>query len=73
MRRAHGIRDVSRSLADQLQVAQGGIIMQFAGNEPRLVETIGIGDDLLGKTDHVVQVKQPGARGGLRYAQPPVR
>lgn len=56
--RAHRLRNVAGRLADQLEIAHGGIVIQPAGYERSLVETIGIGDHLLGADYHVIKVNR---------------
>lgn len=40
-----GIWDVGRRLAYQLEVARRGIVVQAAGDETFLIETLCVGDD----------------------------
>ena len=58
----HCVRDMGRRLTDQFQVAQDGVVVKATGDETSLVEAVGIGDDLLGKANHVVKIKPPFAR-----------
>ena len=69
--RTHCVWDMGRRLADQLQVAQGGIVVKAAGNETRLIKAVGIGDDFLGKADHVVKIKPPFTLCRIRHGPPP--
>lgn len=68
---ANRIRDIRCRLADQFQIAHCGIVIQPAGDKARLVESIGIGNDLLGKADHVVKIETPFAHRSVRHARPP--
>ena len=71
----HRLRDMGRGLADQFQVTQGGIVGQAIVQEPVLVQAVGVGHDLLGKSDHVIQIKEPFAWtfSGLRHGSLPAR
>ena len=61
------VRDMGGGFADQLQIAQGGVIGQAAGRKTGLVEPIGVGQHLPGKIDHVVDVETPFALAGIRH------
>jgi len=59
MRGSNLVRDMSRRLAGEFQVAQGSIVDEPARHESGLVETIGVGEYLLGENDHVVEIEAP--------------
>ncbi|BBE11134.1 hypothetical protein HH1059_19620 [Halorhodospira halochloris] len=43
------IRNMGGGFADQLQIAQGGIVSETTGHEIRLVEALGVGKHLTGE------------------------
>jgi hypothetical protein len=45
--------------AKQFQIAHGRVIVKTIGNKRLLVESLGIGEYLLGEIKHVVEVKAP--------------
>lgn len=69
----HNVRDMRSRLADQLHVANRGVVVQRTGDETCLVESVGLRDDLLSANDHVVHVKPPCPLHCLRHARLPVQ
>src|ERR1700675_2602504 len=51
--RSDVLGNMSGRFPDQLEIAQGGVVIQSAGDKPCLVERVGIGNDLLGKSDQI--------------------
>lgn len=60
------IGNVGRGLADQLQIAQGGVVDQPAGHETGLIEPIGVGEHLPGEEKPIVEIEAPCALTGVR-------
>jgi hypothetical protein len=52
-------RDMCGGFAKQFQIAHGRVIVKTIGNKRLLVESLGIGEYLLGEIKHVVEVKAP--------------
>jgi hypothetical protein len=56
---AHRFWDVGRRLPDQFQVADRGIVVEPVGDQAGLIQTLGIGYDVLAEVDHVIDVETP--------------
>ncbi|CAE6495685.1 conserved hypothetical protein [Nitrosomonas nitrosa] len=61
------VRDVGCGFANQLQIAQGGIIGESARHETSLVESVGVGQHLSGEVDHIVEIETPFTLAGIRH------
>jgi len=64
---ANVIWDMGGGFADQFKVAQRGVVIQSARHETGLVESVGVGEYLSGKVDHVIKVEAPCALASIRH------
>lgn len=67
------VGNMRSSLADQLQVSHCRIVDNFRRHKSCLVQVGGVGQNLLGEGDHVIDVEAPLTPAMLRHAPRPVR